>query len=247
MDNAWRVSSVEFYDREATEKASARRHRLFIRHYRGLRQRLGLDRGAWLLDAGCGCGEMTGAFQGTGLRVVGVDLSRRSLEQARAFHPGEFFLCADLHRLPFKPGIFHAVSAVSSLEFCSDKPAVLEEWKRVTRGDARFYVDARSRDFLLFRLPIFILHLLEKLGMLLPFPAEGFRDLSLNDWRNLFFHSRFFIEKEYPSLWPWNFGNPVSKMKNLVIHIVKIFFPPKCHYMAGFLLRNDSSPSCFSK
>lgn len=236
----WREAAVRFYDRESREKADPARHRLFAASYRRLAARLDLGRGMSLLDAGCGCGEMTAALEGSGVRVVGVDISRASLVQARRFHPGSPFLGADLASLPFPEGTFDAACAITSVEFCRDKAAVLGELRRVLKAGGRLYLDVRNDAFLPYRLLAPLLPMLRKAGILEPYPAEGFRDLAWDEWAALAERQGFRLASLQPSLWPWNFGGPADRAKNLVIRAVKLACGVRGHYMVGLLLEKDT-------
>ena len=55
-----------------------------------------LDRGARVLDAGCGPGRVSGALAARGHQVVGVDADAASIAAAGADYPGPHYLIADL-------------------------------------------------------------------------------------------------------------------------------------------------------
>jgi SAM-dependent methyltransferase len=232
----WLEAAERFYDREAAGKALPGRHRLFAAGYRRILPMLGLVPGSLLLDAGCGCGELAAAAEGTGIRVTGADVSRTSLRQARGFHPGSPFLAADLARLPFAAARFDAVAAITSVEFCRDRAAVFREFHRVLRKGGRLYLDVRNDAFLPFRLLRPALPLLAKAGILEPYPADGFRDLSLDEWAAEGERGGFRLLSAQPSAWPWNFGGPATRAKNMLIEMVKIACPVRHHYMVGLLL-----------
>jgi SAM-dependent methyltransferase len=231
----WREAAVDFYDREAVAKSLPRRHALFVTAYSGLARRMGLGPDASLLDAGCGCGELQGALAGEVRQVIGVDLSPVSLRVAQAFHPRAPFLGADFSRLPFGRARFDGVAALTSLEFCPDKHAAFKEINRVLKVGGRFYFDVRNAGFLplVFARPFTALF--SAAGLLKPYPAEGFRDLSLDEWRAFAELHGFRLLSRHRSLWPWNFGSPLTRAKNLLIEAVKILAPLRRHYMVGLL------------
>jgi SAM-dependent methyltransferase len=235
----WLEAAERFYDRESARKSLPGRHRLFAASYRRLLPRLALAPGTRLLDAGCGCGELAAAAEGSGIRVVGVDISRASLRLACAFHPGSPFLAADLVRLPFGDSAFDAAAAITSVEFCRDRAAVFREFHRVLRTGGRLYLDVRNDAFLPFRLLRPALPLLGKAGILEPYPAEGFRDLAHDEWAAEAARGGFRLVSLHPSVWPWNFGAPATRAKNLVIEAVKLAFPVRHHYMVGLLLEKS--------
>jgi ubiquinone/menaquinone biosynthesis C-methylase UbiE len=54
------------------------------------------------LDIPCGTGRFSNLFDTRGCHTIGADLSVEMLQQARAKHPQQNFLCADIARLPFE-------------------------------------------------------------------------------------------------------------------------------------------------
>ena len=73
-----------------------------------------LPAGARVLDLGCGNGAKISRLAGR-FEVVGVDISERQLELARAAVPGATFVQADFAQLAFSAGAFDAVTALYSL------------------------------------------------------------------------------------------------------------------------------------
>ena len=104
-------------------KEGATKVHVFGRHLGGAR---GL-----LLDLGCGVGE-TMRFAPAGLRVVGLDLSLRYCEKARA--TGEQVICGDLAMsLPFLSGAFDAALCSDTFEHLLNPLALVLEIHRVLR------------------------------------------------------------------------------------------------------------------
>jgi SAM-dependent methyltransferase len=106
--------------------------------------RLGLTRGDWLLDAGCGGGRHCFGALDRGVHSVGLDLDVPSLRIARAgiherrgkavrmkLHGG--VLQGDVFRLPFPDGAFDRVICSEVMEHVHDYPAALAELVRVLR------------------------------------------------------------------------------------------------------------------
>jgi len=72
---------------------------------------LGLEAGQRVLDVGCGPGRHAHALARRGIEVVGVDLSPRFVELARAGAPaGATFECLDARRLPYESEFDAALS-----------------------------------------------------------------------------------------------------------------------------------------
>jgi SAM-dependent methyltransferase len=105
--------------------------------------RLGLERGDWLLDAGCGGGRHCFGALDRGAHSVGLDLDVPSLLVARAgiherrgrargeLHGG--VLRGDVFRLPFPDGAFDRVICSEVMEHVHDYGAAARELARVLR------------------------------------------------------------------------------------------------------------------
>ena len=89
-----------------------------------------------VLDVGCGAAGHVGRFVADqGVRVVGVDLSERSVALAARLNPSLCFVAADAHALPVQTGSCAAVVAFYSLiyEGVDGTGAALAELRRVLR------------------------------------------------------------------------------------------------------------------
>jgi SAM-dependent methyltransferase len=105
--------------------------------------RLGLEPGDWLLDAGCGGGRHCFGALDRGAHVIGLDLDVPSLRIARAgIHerrgnaPAKLsggVLQGDVFRLPFRGGRFDRVICSEVMEHVHDYPAAVRELVRVLR------------------------------------------------------------------------------------------------------------------
>ena len=90
--------------------------------------------GGVVLDIGCGPAGHVGRFvSDLGLRVVGVDLSPRSLTVARRLNPSLAFVAGDMRTLPFSSGACDAIVAFYSLIYEADPMAALTELRRILR------------------------------------------------------------------------------------------------------------------
>jgi SAM-dependent methyltransferase len=102
----------------------------------------GLPDAARVLDAGCGDGRRTIATlldADPSLDVVGLDVSRVQLGLARDAVPASRLVQADMTALPFREGVFDAVSAYHSVFHVprEEHPAVYAEFARVLRSGGR--------------------------------------------------------------------------------------------------------------
>ncbi len=239
--DAWRETAKIFYNQFAEVKAQAGFYRAFVRNYRGLRGRVSAlqssktDSPCCVLDVGCGAGELAGALQGPGISVIGIDISGESLRVAQTRGVG-WFVQADMAALPFPENSFEGAAAMTSLEFCREKHKALSEIFRVLKRGGFCYVEVRSGDFFLCRLPAPFRGALEKWGLTARYPAEAFRDLTRQEWIRLFSAAGYSLEKEYPSLRPVCYGSLGTRFKNMLVLFIKNTFPLRYHYMCGFLL-----------
>ena len=103
------------------------------------------------LDAGCGSGTASLYFAAAGARqVVGIDLSRSSLEIARAAsasgkRPSSLFAEGDLGNLPLGDRTFDFVFCCGALPYAEDPERCLAELVRVTNTPGRIVLLALKR------------------------------------------------------------------------------------------------------
>lgn len=102
-----------------------------------------LDKERRVLDAGTGTGRFSNPLQKRGFDVVGVDISMRMLEKARA-KGTTGLLMADLCALPFRDRAFGSAVSVHVMHLISDWRCALGEVARVT--DGRFVSVSTVRD-----------------------------------------------------------------------------------------------------
>ena len=236
----WIKNAQIFYDNEAESKKTPEYSQTFCRAYRKIADILPLSPKSSLLDVGCGCGEMAEALQGKLGHYFGIDASQNSLNFARERNADSFFGCADMTALPFSAG-FDFVTAMTCLEFVFNKPAALKEIKRVLRDSGTVYVEVRNADFLPFKLLSPFMKQLTKLGLIIPYETEGFRDLGFEEWNNLLTAAGFQVIGYKKSIRSSMYGNLVTRAKNTLIKIIRSMVGIKYHYIVGFLcMKNDS-------
>jgi ubiquinone/menaquinone biosynthesis C-methylase UbiE len=91
-----------------------------------------IDDGQSLLDVGSGTGHFTRLFNGTGLHVVGLDISLPMVrEAARLGSPPS--VLGDALNLPYDDQSFDVVTIVATLEFVNSPLRVITEAARVAR------------------------------------------------------------------------------------------------------------------
>ncbi len=111
-----------------------------------IRRLLGAERGASILDVGCGTGYFSRRFARDGHAVAGIDLDPAMVEFAQAHAAaGETYRVADAQALPFGDRSFDYCVSVTALCFVRDERKALEEMARVARrGVALGLLNRRS-------------------------------------------------------------------------------------------------------
>ena len=98
--------------------------------------RLGVQPGAVLLDAGCGAGMAAQIAAERGAVVTGLDASPNLLAIARNRVPAGDFRQGELERLPFSDDEFDLVTGFNSLQYAGNPRIALSEAKRVAKPQA---------------------------------------------------------------------------------------------------------------
>lgn len=96
------------------------------------------EKGASVLDVGCGTGYFSRRFAQTGLTVTGIDQDAEALDFARGQDKRQddkvSYLQANARDLPFSDHSFDYSSAITSFCFINDPQQALREMWRVTRN-----------------------------------------------------------------------------------------------------------------
>lgn len=93
-----------------------------------------IERGARVLDVGCGNGRLADFLANYGVQYVGVDVSSGLIDEARRLHPKNQFTLSDMRTLPFPDASFEQIFVIASfhhLEKETDRELALREMKRV--------------------------------------------------------------------------------------------------------------------
>ncbi len=96
---------------------------------------LGLIKGKTVLDCGCGIGRWGYLLRKKGFTVIGFDLKKSNLLQAKKYSRYQDLVVADAKCLPFKDSTFDCLTAIEVLEHLpkTEGKQFLNETKRLTR------------------------------------------------------------------------------------------------------------------
>jgi ubiquinone/menaquinone biosynthesis C-methylase UbiE len=99
-----------------------------------------LPKGARVLDGGCGLGDWVLAFQREGFSVIGLDLSRKTVEQLKARFPETEFMAGDIRKTGFPDESFDAYFSWGVFEHFESGPqdCLREAWRILKPGGLLF-------------------------------------------------------------------------------------------------------------
>ena len=105
----------------------------------GVLEWLNAQMGEFILDLGCGDGQLTQRVAATGAHVLGVDASQEMVVAAR--ERGIEAEQANAESLPFHDATFDAVFSNAALHWVRDQDAVLTQVHRVLKAGGRFVAE----------------------------------------------------------------------------------------------------------
>jgi ubiquinone/menaquinone biosynthesis C-methylase UbiE len=109
-----------------------------------------VDKGDLVLDVGCGTGLLFDYVANKAEAVIGLDISRKSLLQAKE-HSKEFcnvhLVWADADNIPLRDNVFSNVFAVTLIQNMPYPAKTLGEIKRVTKKNAIVVVTGLKKKF----------------------------------------------------------------------------------------------------
>jgi ubiquinone/menaquinone biosynthesis C-methylase UbiE len=234
MNDLWSKYAQQFYRERAQLKNDEHRYYKFTKAYKKILGIINDYPQSALLDMGCGCGEMAQAVMGHVGLYCGVDVSFDSLMVAKKRNPHGLFILADMTTF-YTNKRFDIATMVSSLEFCHDKHSALKRVHEALRPTGKLYVEVRNSDFLLFKVLAPFMKFLQKVGLIVPYKVDGFKDFSVDEWSQLFSDSGFRIVSKIRSIRPTLYGGGIMRMKNILIKLTSVIAAKNYHYLLGFL------------
>ena len=126
---------TQTWDPQAYERNGAFVHGLAS----GVLEWLNAEPGEYILDLGCGDGQLTQRIAATGALVLGVDASAHMVEAAR--ERGIEAEQANAELLPFHDGTFDAVFSNAALHWVRNQDEMLAQVHRVLRTGGRFVAE----------------------------------------------------------------------------------------------------------
>ncbi len=128
----------EYYEREAECKRFLPEHDQDEVHRTRFALSLFPTEPGSVLEIGCGDGHLSRVLSGRNVAVIGLDLARRRLVEARRVAPSVPFVRGSVLSLPFRDRSFDTVSAVEVVEHLEDPLSALREMRRVARRHVIF-------------------------------------------------------------------------------------------------------------
>lgn len=183
-ERARRQSRVERLDRIAEGRtALADRHQYYARQVHRLVRGL-VTPGSRVLEVGCGLGDLLAALHKSGAQsAVGIDISPRMIEAARARHPHLDLRVADADRDALPEGPFDAIILSDAIGLLDDIQVVLERLRPLLAPRGRLIVTYYNFVWE----PL--LRLAESLGFKTAWPDQNW--LSMTDIENLLYLSGY--------------------------------------------------------
>lgn len=140
--HAYDLAAQAYHDLFRNEMNEKAYDRILLNSFAGR-----LPPGGLVCDAGCGPSAHIGKYlAGKGLAVIGVDISDRCVDMARALNPEMRFVREDMLDLSFAPGIFDGVVAYYSIIHTPKAAAgrFFREFHRVLKPDGLLLVAVKA-------------------------------------------------------------------------------------------------------
>ncbi|HLL60544.1 MAG TPA: class I SAM-dependent methyltransferase [Candidatus Nitrosocosmicus sp.] len=102
----------------------------------------------YVLDAGCGAGRHVKLLSQKGAKVIGIDISKGLLEEAKKRNPEIEFLYGDITQIPFDDKTFDGVwshASIVHLEKEEDVHAALCEFHRILKDNGILHLHVKEQ------------------------------------------------------------------------------------------------------
>lgn len=140
-----------------------------------------------VLDIGTGTGRIVGSIvRQHSIEVVGVDLSRQMIDQARRRVKGVDFVLADADTLPFRSSVFDLVVAIRVLRYIPSWRRTIKEAGRIIRRSGCYVFNTSNKhsiQFLAYKKGVYFS--LDVRGVLACLREKGFVVLRLKSQKRL--------------------------------------------------------------
>jgi SAM-dependent methyltransferase len=181
-----RAAQIAAYDRIAEQRAAyLEKNAYYAREVERLVRSL-VAPGSRVLEVGCGLGDLVGALGAT--RAVGIDVSPRMIELARARHPDLDLRVCDVETGPLPEGPFDYIVLSDVVGHLGDVQQALEALRPLLAPDGRLVLTYYN--FLWEP----VLKLAERVGRKTPWPDQNW--LSMQDISNLLRLSGFDVMRQ---------------------------------------------------
>jgi ubiquinone/menaquinone biosynthesis C-methylase UbiE len=137
-------STAHLYDRRYSEEQTAK--------IEAALEHVNMQKHGLVLDAGCGTGLLFNYFANKAEALVGMDISRKILMQARNRErqlSDAHLILGDTDNMPLKEGVFDYVFAVTLIQNAPNPINTLNEIKRVAKKDATMVITGLKKKFTL--------------------------------------------------------------------------------------------------
>ena len=240
----YKLKFKTYYDSHHREKPPALRKSIMLSS-RLAQDRLGIGENAGrLLDVGCGTGELLKLCNSSNISSFGLDISIEGLLMAKQYNVKNLAL-GDQEFLPFRDNSFEYMTFISTLEYSLNEEHIekaLDEARRVSKKNAKIYIEVRNGDFIVFKLlrifslaKLFISETPEFTQKKNPSQAKRYKDLPYSQWNAVFKKSGFLVTKVWKSYKPLSGGSFMYFIKTLFVNMLNLVMPKGLCYRICYL------------
>ena len=117
-----------------------------IPSFRWIKNRINMNQGSILLDAGCGDGHLLNYYCRNGLTGIGADLTYYALKIAQERHNKNIYINTDLRTLSFKSESFNTIVCFNVIEHILEQDQVMQEFQRILKPKGILIIGTNIRD-----------------------------------------------------------------------------------------------------